>query len=261
MAYVEGTDLHSLCKHYGALPSEHVVSYIVQAAAGLSHAHSRHVFHRNVKPSNLLLDRQGVVKVIGLGLARIDIDIDDGSALTKPGQMMGTYDYMAPEQAVDSRTADHRADIYSLGCTMFKLLTGRAVYPEKSVLRKVRAHSEAPVPSMRQVKSEIPLFLDLLCQKMLAKRPEDRFLGCRLLIVHPWFVLAPNIYASAITKTNQLQSTQSADALNQQALSRKFFIIASSIKPNRGSGRGAWLRRSNGRRVSCFPASGSSRPT
>jgi len=175
MAYVEGTDLHSLCKHYGALPSEHVVSYIVQAAAGLSHAHSRHVFHRNVKPSNLLLDRQGVVKVIGLGLARIDIDIDDGSALTKPGQMMGTYDYMAPEQAVDSRTADHRADIYSLGCTMFKLLTGRAVYPEKSVLRKVRAHSEAPVPSMRQVKSEIPLFLDLLCQKMLAKRPEDRF--------------------------------------------------------------------------------------
>ena len=119
--------------------------------------------------------RQGVVKVIGLGLARIDIDIDDGPALTKTGQMMGTYDYMAPEQAVDSRNADQRADIYSLGCTMFKLLTGRAVYPEKSALRKVRAHSEAPVPSMRQVNSEIPLFLDLLCQKMLAKRPKDRF--------------------------------------------------------------------------------------
>lgn len=173
--FIEGTDLHWLGKHYGALPVQHVVDYALQAASGLSHAHSRHVFHRNVKPSNLLLDRQGVIKVIGLGVARVDVEVDSGPDLTKTGQALGTYDYMAPEQAVDPRAADHRADIYSLGCTMFKLLTGRALYPDKSPLRKVRAHAEAPIPSVSQIRLQVPTWLNLALHRMLAKQPQQRF--------------------------------------------------------------------------------------
>jgi serine/threonine protein kinase len=173
MEYVDGTDLRSLSKHYGALPIEHVVAYIKQAAAGLGRLHSDGIHHRNVKPSNLLLDQQGVLKVIGLGVARVDTDGED--KLTLAGKALGTYDYMAPEQAIDARNADHRSDIYSLGCTMFRLLTGRVPYPEPNPLRKVRAHSQAAVPSARTLRPDTPELLDEVVQKMMAKSPEDRF--------------------------------------------------------------------------------------
>lgn len=182
MEFVDGTDMNSLSKCYGPLPVAQVVNYIAQAAAGLGHAHDSGIYHRNVKPSNLLLDRQGVVKVIGLGIARIEMAEGAGSELTAPGQVLGTCDFMAPEQAIDTRTADHRADIYSLGCTMFKLLTSRAVYPEKSMLKKVVAHRELPIPSLQELRPDVPASLEFVFGKMLAKSPEDRFQSMNDLI-------------------------------------------------------------------------------
>lgn len=179
MEYVDGQDLARLLKRHGPLPPGHAVSYVVQAAAGIGHAHRHGIYHRNVKPGNLMVTRQGVVKVIGLGLARIDLealpeDMSMGPELTAPGEVMGTPDYMAPEQGLDSSRADHRADIYALGCTLFALLTGRPPYPEKSPIKKILAHRDHPIPSLYASRPDVPAALDAVFRKMLAKRPEDR---------------------------------------------------------------------------------------
>jgi serine/threonine protein kinase len=179
MQYVDGWDLAALVKEHGPLPVGHAVNYVVQAAAGLGYAHRQGIYHRNVKPSNLLVDRQGEVKVIGLGLARVDFDVlpakaSMGPELTAPGQVMGTVDYMAPEQAVDSSQVDHRTDVYALGCTLSTLLTGRPPYPAKSPMKKVLAHRDHPIPSLCAVRSDVPAGLDAVFQKMLAKRPDQR---------------------------------------------------------------------------------------
>ena len=179
MEYVDGQDLAAMVKQYGPLPVGHAVNYIMQAAAGLGYAHAQGIYHRNVKPSNLLVNKQGVVKVIGLGLARVDFaalpaDASMGPELTAVGRVMGTSDYMAPEQAVDSRQVDHRADVYSLGCTLCALLTGRPPYPAKSAVRKILAHRDHPIPSLRALRPDVSTALDAVFQKMLAKRREDR---------------------------------------------------------------------------------------
>jgi len=180
MEFIDGRDLWTLVKQHGPLPIAHAVSYTAQAAAGLGFAHAHGVFHRNVKPGNLLVDKQGVVKVIGLGLAGIKGDTglagaSPGQELTLPGRVMGTYDYMAPEQAIDSHAADHRADIYGLGCTLHVLLTGRTPYPGKSPPVQVLAHRSQPIPSLRAARRDAPAGLDAVFSRMLAKKPEDRY--------------------------------------------------------------------------------------
>lgn len=179
MEYVDGEDLRTLVKRNGPLPVRDAVGCVSQAAAALGYAHAHGVYHRNVKPSNLLVDRRGVVKVIGLGLARVDLEaapdeVSFGDEMTAQGRVMGTFDYMAPEQAQDSTRIDHRSDIYALGCTMCTLLAGRPPYPEKSQVKKILAHRDAPVPSLFELRPDVPFALDTLFRRMLAKRPEDR---------------------------------------------------------------------------------------
>jgi serine/threonine protein kinase len=179
MEYVDGKDLRTILKERGTLPVDEAVTYTIQAAAGLGYAHSHGVCHRNVKPSNLLVDKQGVVKVVGLGLAHVeasDLRSENslGGELTAEGQVMGTYDFMAPEQAVDSSSVDPRADVYSLGCTLHAMLTGRAPYPGKSPMQQVMAHRSHPIPSLRTLRADVPEAVDAVFQKMMAKRPDDR---------------------------------------------------------------------------------------
>jgi serine/threonine protein kinase/formylglycine-generating enzyme required for sulfatase activity len=179
MEYVDGRDLKEILKERGALPVDEAVTYVIQAAAGLGYAHSHGVYHRNVKPSNLLVDQQGVVKVVGLGMAHVEAsdlvsENSLGGELTAQGQVMGTYDFMAPEQAVDASSIDARADIYSLGCTLHALLTGRAPYPGKSPMQQVMAHRTHPIPSLRTLRADVPEALDAVFQKMMAKRAEER---------------------------------------------------------------------------------------
>lgn len=175
MEYVEGQDLAALVKARGPLPLADAVDLIMQAAKGLHYAHSEGVIHRDIKPSNMLLDKEGRLRILDMGLARMGdaVDVADDE-LTYSGQVMGTFDFMAPEQALDSHAVDARADIYSLGCTLYAILTGRAPYRGKTVGQKIVAHREQPIPSLRAVRADAPESLDAIFQKMLAKRPEHR---------------------------------------------------------------------------------------
>jgi len=184
MQYIEGSDLAALVKKNGPLPVENAVRYILQAARGLEFAHGEGVVHRDIKPANLLLDKKGTVKILDMGLARINSvgDVAPQADLTGTGAVMGTVDFMSPEQALDTRTADARADIYSLGCSLFYLLTGMATYPGDTLVKKILAHREQPVPSLCAARPEAPADVETVFQKMVAKRPEERYQSMTELI-------------------------------------------------------------------------------
>ncbi len=179
MEYVEGSDLDQVVRQRGQLPMGQVLDFTIQAARGLEAAHAQGIVHRDIKPSNLMLDGAGTVRVLDLGLARIAEASNPfgqaaGARLTQSGTYMGTVDYMAPEQAEDARRADHRADIYSLGCTTYFLLTGREPFVGETVLKRLMAHMERPAPMLRSVRPDVPTGVEDVYQKMMAKRPSDR---------------------------------------------------------------------------------------
>jgi len=176
LEYVDGVDLAEILHRVGPPDIYKTVGYMIQAATGLQYLHENHVYHRNVKPGNLLVDRSGTVKVANLLMAHVvearSLDGEDG--LTRTGEMLGTVDYVAPEQASDASTADERADIYSLGCTMFHLLAGRPPYTGKNMMDKLIAHREAPIPSLAAVRQDLPNGLDRVVTRMLAKKRTER---------------------------------------------------------------------------------------
>ncbi|MBI3865937.1 MAG: protein kinase [Planctomycetia bacterium] len=175
MEYVEGSDLAIHVKENGRLPAHAAINYVLQAARGLEAAHAEGIVHRDIKPANLLLDKTGVVKILDMGLARFGGDAPGQSDLTHTGTVMGTVDYMAPEQAVNRKAADARADIYSLGCTLFYLLTGKSVFSGDSLMSELMAHREQPIPSIRAVCADAPEQLDDVFARMVAKKIEDRY--------------------------------------------------------------------------------------
>jgi hypothetical protein len=174
MEYVEGTNLSRVVKERGPLPVREACDYIRQAALGLQHAHERGMVHRDVKPGNLMLTPDGTVKVVDFGLAALTAERGPGG-LTDENAVMGTPDYLAPEQAEDAHGADIRADVYSLGCTLYFLLTGRIPYPAPTVVKKILAHREQALPPLRQTRPDVPPELAGVVARMLAKKPQDRY--------------------------------------------------------------------------------------
>jgi Tol biopolymer transport system component/tRNA A-37 threonylcarbamoyl transferase component Bud32 len=178
MEYVDGLDLNELVDCCGPLPTADACELVRQAALGLQCAHEHGLVHRDIKPPNLMLNRQGQVKILDLGLVRVRAAGGLSGEMTAVGQVMGTPDYMAPEQVSDSHAIDIRADIYSLGCTLYKLLTGRAPFsgPQyQSLLAKMTAHNEQTPPPVGQFRNDVPAELRTVLDRMLAKAPEQRF--------------------------------------------------------------------------------------
>lgn len=173
MEYVEGKDLERIVAEEGPLDFERAADYIRQAADGLAHAHGRDMVHCDVKPSNLLLSSQGVIKILDMGMARLGSK--NGEDNGGDGRVLGTVDYLAPEQALESPNLDHRADIYSLGCTLYYLLTGRPPFAEGSLHERILKHQTQEPPPIAQLRAGAPKDLVAICRKMMAKKPEERF--------------------------------------------------------------------------------------
>jgi serine/threonine-protein kinase len=180
MEYVDGIDLARLVQQSGPLPVPNACEYIRQAAVGLQHAHERGLVHRDVKPGNLMVarpspDEPPVVKILDFGLARFESESTQAGRLTQFGKIVGTADYIAPEQAANARTADIRADIYSLGCSLYYLLTAQPPFPGDEAVEKVRARMTGDAPSVRKVRPEVSPALEQILAQMMARNPADRF--------------------------------------------------------------------------------------
>src|SRR5436305_12503359 len=182
MEYVEGTDLARLVRESGPLPVAQACEYMRQAALGLQHAHERGMVHRDIKPHNLLLTHEDgsgktkgpIIKILDMGLA-LRGGPEKDRAMTQTGAVLGTPDYIAPEQAINSRSADIRADLYSLGCTFYFLLTGRAPFQGESLTQVLLQHQMEEAPPLEQLRADTPPAVAAVVRKLMAKRPEDRF--------------------------------------------------------------------------------------
>jgi serine/threonine protein kinase len=174
MEYVEGLDLHHVVKEQGPLEYLTAADYIAQAARGLSHAHEMGLVHRDIKPANCLLDKNKVVKILDMGLARI-IEDEESLTLDNNENVLGTADYLAPEQALNSHKADARSDVYSLGCTFYFLLTGHPPFPEGSISERLMKHQIERPPSLLKDRPDAPPILVHICEKMMSKKNIDRY--------------------------------------------------------------------------------------
>ena len=178
MEHVEGLDLARLVKTKGPLSVPHAAYFAHQAALGLQHAHERGMVHRDIKPHNLMLTHDGkarVVKVLDFGLAKATREGKMDGALTQEGQALGTPDYIAPEQILDAASADIRADLYSLGATLYYLLTGRPPFRANSLYDMYQAHISRDAEPLNLVRPEVPSELAALVAKLMAKEPRRRF--------------------------------------------------------------------------------------
>jgi serine/threonine protein kinase len=170
MEYVDGVSLDRLVQQRGPLPVEEACDLVRQAALGLEHAHERGLVHRDVKPANLLLTATGQVKIVDFGLAHLPW----AETSVTSSVIVGTPDYLAPEQARNARRGDVRNDVYSLGCTLYHLLAGRPVFPFGTALQKLIAHQESPPPPIGAVRPDVPQALADLLERLLAKDPARR---------------------------------------------------------------------------------------
>ncbi len=174
LEYIDGTDVSQLIVARGPLPVHRSLEIIRQTAAALEQAHSQGIVHRDIKPSNILIRRDGVVKLTDMGLARSTDDANQ-SRITRAGTTVGTVDYIAPEQARDSSSADTRSDIYSLGCTWHHMLTGQALFPDGTLTEKLRHHASTPPPDVRTSNESITENVAMVLGRMLAKDPDRRY--------------------------------------------------------------------------------------
>ncbi len=176
--YVDGLSLTEVVMCLKALRIADACELMRQAAVGLQHAHEKRLVHRDIKPSNLMLTRDGTVKVLDLGLALLHTPASRGAEMTAAGSMMGTADYVAPEQVTDSHSVDIRADIYSLGCTLYKLLSGQAPFvglEYKNDITKIMAHVQKTPPPITLLRSDVSPQLAAVIERMMAKDPAQRY--------------------------------------------------------------------------------------
>ena len=183
MEFVDGVDLSQTVKKRGALPVAEACDYIRQAAIGLQHAHERGMVHRDIKPHNMMVTADGTVKILDFGLASLAPEalaeassVEARGELTAAGAIMGTPDFISPEQADDARKADIRSDIYSLGATLYYLLSGRVPFDDGSVMQKLKSHAQVEPAPLNSVRDDVPEELVAIASRMMAKDPDERYL-------------------------------------------------------------------------------------
>lgn len=173
MEYIPGSNIRDLVTQNGPLSTEDTLSYAIQLASALEHINEKGIVHRDIKPSNVLITNDGVVKVIDLGLAKNNAE--PANDLTQTGVTLGTFDYISPEQARDARNVDIRSDIYSLGCSLFFMLTGQPPFPNRNALQKLLSHQGDEAPSVQSLRPDVPNRLADIIMRCMAKNPEMRY--------------------------------------------------------------------------------------
>lgn len=173
--FIEGENIRDYVAKQGPLSIRQTITYLADITEALQHAHDRSVVHRDIKPSNVLITNDGQAKLVDMGLARSQHIQSTANDLTATGVTLGTFDYISPEQAKDPRSADTRSDIYSLGCSLYFMLTGRPPFPEGTMLQKLLNHSSESPPDPTEIRNDVPTELTRMLARMLAKNPEHRY--------------------------------------------------------------------------------------
>src|SRR4051794_12925871 len=181
--FVEGENLRTLIERRGRLPVSEAVHYMLQIATGLAHASERGVVHRDIKPSNIIISPNGRAKLVDMGLAR-SMGPQGDRDLTQSGVTLGTFDYIAPEQALDPRDAAVRSDISALGCTFYHMLTGQPPVPEGTAAKKLHHHQHVAPVDPRQLNPDTPDEVAAILVRMMAKDPKDRYQRAEHLVQH-----------------------------------------------------------------------------
>jgi len=172
--FIEGTNLRDVVRDEGPLDVPRALRFTAQVAEALEHASERGVVHRDIKPSNIIVTPTGRARLVDMGLARLPA-VGGAPDLTESGMTLGTYDYISPEQARDPRAADVRSDLYSLGCTLFFMLTGRPPFADGTAVQKLLQHQQSPPPPVAADRDDIPIGLGAVVERLLQKQPEDRY--------------------------------------------------------------------------------------
>lgn len=199
MEYVDGDDLQTIIKKNGPMSFEKVAEYIAQAARGLQHAHEVGLIHRDVKPANVLVNSAGKIKLLDLGLALFADDEQASLTMDFNDKVLGTADYLAPEQALNSHKVDHRADQYGLGCTMYFLLTGQAPFPSGTIAQRIAKHQKEMPKEIRKIRAKCPGELEGICWKLMQKDPKFRYSSSAQVaeVLERW--LAKHLAAKKVT--------------------------------------------------------------
>ena len=172
--FIEGQNLRDLVREQGAFPLGRTIDVAVQVADALEHASEREVVHRDIKPSNIVITPAGKARIVDMGLARLH-HLEGDRDLTVSGVTLGTFDYISPEQARDSRTADVRSDLYSLGCTMFFMLTGRPPFADGSMVQKLLRHQQERPPAIESLRPDVPRAFGQILERLMEKDPAARY--------------------------------------------------------------------------------------
>jgi len=205
----------------GGLSYEKAADYIAQAARGLAYSHKEGLIHRDVKPANLLLDEEGVIKILDLGLALFSEDQSASLTVMHNENVLGTADYLAPEQAINSHEVDRRADIYALGCTFYFTLTGHAPFNEGTLAQRIARHQTQMPRDIREDRADCPRELVNICVKMIQKKAEDRYQSCGEVVAALEAWLASQAAAANATEAQTRQESRRRSRSDRRAAAKK----------------------------------------
>ncbi len=241
MEYVDGSDLMGIVKKFGPLDIGRAVHYIRQAATGLDYAFRSGIIHRDVKPGNILIDRTGTAKILDMGLARFYRDQTDQLTVKYDDKIvLGTADYVAPEQVANSHSVDVRADIYALGASLYFLLAGHPPFPSGTVSQKLLWHRTKDPTPLRQIRPEIPEGLAAIVAKMMAKDPNARYqtpadIAAELAHWEPATIPAPSPQEMPQLSPAAYDGVQAAEPV-EESVARKSGPMPSASRLGTGSG-------------------------